>query len=107
MLELTGPSSRRCDGVSRRSFLKIGSLGFTGLTLADALRVKAVASASKGASVSDRSVILILLDGGPPQHEPSAPKPDAPAEYRGPLKPIPTAVPGVQVSELLPNHARL
>jgi Protein of unknown function (DUF1501) len=107
MLELTAPSPRRCDGVSRRSFLKVGSLGFTGLTLADALRVKANASASNGASVPERSVILIWLDGGPPQHETYDPKPNAPAEYRGPLKPISTAVPGVQVSELLPNHARL
>ena len=60
-----------------------------------------------GASVPDRSVILIWLDGGPPQHETYDPKPDAPAEYRGPLKAISTALPGVQVSELLPNHARL
>ena len=55
----------------------------------------------------DLSVILIWLDGGPPQHETYDPKPDAPAEFRGPLKAIPTAVPGVQVSELLPEHARL
>ena len=52
-------------------------------------------------------MILIWLDGGPPQHETYDPKPDAPAEFRGPLKAISTAVPGVQVSELLPNHARL
>jgi hypothetical protein len=52
-------------------------------------------------------VILIWLDGGPPQHETYDPKPQAPAEFRGPLKAIPTAVPGVQVSELLPEHARL
>ena len=105
MLELTSPSPRRCDGVSRRGFLKIGTLGFTGLTLADALRVRA--SASTASSASDRSVILIWLDGGPPQHETYDPKPDAPSEFRGPLKAISTAIPGVQVSELLPNHARL
>ena len=52
-------------------------------------------------------MILIWLDGGPPQHETYDPKPDAPAEFRGPLKAISTAVPGVQVSELLPEHARL
>ena len=52
-------------------------------------------------------MILIWLDGGPPQHETYDPKPDAPAEFRGPLKAIPTAVPGVHVSELLPAHARL
>jgi hypothetical protein len=52
-------------------------------------------------------VILIWLDGGPPQHETYDPKPDAPAEFRGPLGAISTAIPGVQVSELLPKHARL
>jgi hypothetical protein len=81
-------------------------LGLAGLTLTDALRVRACAEGSNGASVPDRSVILIWLDGGPPQHETYDPKPDAPAEFRGPLKAISTALPGVQVSELLPNHAR-
>jgi uncharacterized protein (DUF1501 family) len=107
MLEFTRPSPRRCDGVSRRGFLKVGSLGFTGLTLADALRAGASASNGTGPSVPAKSVILIWLDGGPPQHETYDPKPEAPAEFRGPLKAISTAVPGVQVSELLPNHARL
>jgi hypothetical protein len=50
---------------------------------------------------------LIWLDGGPPQHETYDPKPEAPAEFRGPLHAISTTLPGVQVSELLPNHARL
>jgi hypothetical protein len=107
MLEFTRPSPRRCDGVSRRGFLKVGSLAFTGLTLADALRAGASASNGTGPSVPAKSVILIWLDGGPPQHETYDPKPEAPAEFRGPLKAISTAVPGVQVSELLPNHARL
>ncbi len=105
MLERTSSSRPRCDGVSRRSFLQVGSLGLAGLSLADALRVRALASPA--VSVPERSVILIWLDGGPPQHETYDPKPDAPAEFRGPLKAISTAVPGVQVSELLPNHARL
>jgi hypothetical protein len=34
-------------------------------------------------------------------------KPQAPVEYRGPLKPIATSVPGFQVSELMPQLARL
>ena len=55
----------------------------------------------------DLSVILVWLDGGPPQHETYDPKPDAPVEFRGPLKPLSTNVPGIQVSELLPYHARL
>jgi uncharacterized protein (DUF1501 family) len=107
MLELTTPSPHRCDGLSRRGFLKIGTLGLGGLTLADALRARACGSGTRGASTPERSVILIWLDGGPPQHETYDPKPDAPEQFRGPLKAIATALPGVQVSELLPNHARL
>ena len=51
MLELTSPSPRRCDGVSRRDFLKIGSLGWGGLTLADVLRAESRAAADGRASV--------------------------------------------------------
>jgi hypothetical protein len=93
--------------VSRRDFLKIGTLGWGGLTLADALWARSHAAAAGSVAVPDRSVILIWLDGGPPQHETYDPKPDAPEEYRGPLKPIATVLPGVQVSELLPRHAQL
>lgn len=107
MIELFGSSSRRCDGQSRRGFLKLGTLGLVGLSLGDLLRAQAAASPTVRATMPERSVILIWLDGGPPQHETYDPKPDAPAEFRGPLKPISTALPGVQVSELLPNHARL
>ena len=107
MLELFGASGRRCDGLSRRGFLQVGSVGLAGLTLADVLRARANAGGDNPKSLAERSVILIWLDGGPPQHETYDPKPDAPTEYRGPLQAIPTALPGVQVSELLPNHARL
>ncbi len=92
-------------GLSRRSLLKVGVLGLSGLTLPDVLRLRATARPQ--APGGDLSVILVWLDGGPPQHETYDPKPDAPTEFRGPLKAIPTAVPGVQVSELMPEHARL
>ena len=52
-------------------------------------------------------MILVWLDGGPPQHETYDPKPEAPAEFRGPLKAMSTSVPGIQISELLPHHARM
>jgi hypothetical protein len=107
MFELGSPSPRRCDGVNRRDFLKIGTLGWGGLTLADALRARAAAAGDRTGTASERSVIMIWLDGGPPQHETYDPKPDAPEEFRGPLKPISTVLPGVQVSELLPRHAQL
>ena len=52
-----------------------------------------------------KSVILLWLSGGPPQHETFDPKPDAPAEIRGPFQPISTNVPGIHFSELLPRTA--
>jgi hypothetical protein len=45
--------------------------------------------------------------GGPPQHETWDPKPDAPVEVRGQLKPIATATPGLMVGELMPRTAKL
>jgi hypothetical protein len=50
--------------------------------------------------------ILLFLTGGPPQHDTFDPKPTAPDRIRGELKPIDTAVPGIQISELLPKFAR-
>src|SRR5262249_8450250 len=103
MLGLEGRRYQEQGGVTRRCFLQAGALGLAGLSLGDMLRAQA-----QGAAVaSELSVILVWLDGGPPQHETYDPKPHAPTEFRGPLRAIDTAVPGVQVSELLPEHARL
>jgi uncharacterized protein (DUF1501 family) len=107
MLELIGEPFRSCDGVSRRSFLRAGFLGLAGLGLPDLLRAERAAKAAGGPPPRDLSVILVWLDGGPPHHETYDPKPDAPDDFRGPLRAIDTAVPGIQVSELLPQHARL
>jgi hypothetical protein len=107
MLELTNSIPRAGGRFSRRGFLKVGCLGAAGLTLGDVLRARSLAGTTGQAAPGDQSVILIWLDGGPPQHETYDPKPDAPAEFRGPLKAISTALPGVQLSELLPEHARL
>jgi Protein of unknown function (DUF1501) len=104
MLQITHHGSQKnCQGISRRTALKAGFLGLTGLTLPDLLRLRA-----QGAATSDeKAVILIWLDGGPSQIETYDPKPDAPAEYRGPFGTINTRVPGVRLCELVPNHARL
>lgn len=107
MLNLVNPSPRRCDGLNRRSFLKAGTLGFGGVSLAELLRAPAAETTAGRPGTADRSVILIWLDGGPPQHETYEPKPEAPAEFRGPLKAMSTKVPGVRICELLPKHARL
>ena len=88
-----------CDGLSRRNFLRIGSLGLGGLSLTDLLRAEAAA----GKTEQQKSVVMIYLPGGPTQHETFDPKPDAPRGIRGSYKPISTKIPGVQYCELLPK----
>src|SRR5437867_3122602 len=103
MLEIRGSTYRNCEGVSRRSFLKIGSLGLAGLALPDLLRLRA-AEAAAGKEVSDTAVILLWCGGGPSQFETYDPKPEAPAEYRGAFKSIATNVPGLDFCELMPKQ---
>jgi len=82
--------------------LKAGFLGLCGLSLPDLFRLQAMGATPK----TDTSVILLWLDGGPSQLETYDPKPEAPAEYRGPWGAIDTNVPGIQISEILPLHAK-
>ena len=103
MLTMFGADRRFCDGVSRRSFLKIGGLAMGGLGLPDLLR----AEARPGSSGSHKSVIMVYLSGGLSHHDTFDLKPDAPAEVRGEFKPIATDVPGIQVGELLPEIAKV
>lgn len=99
--------TRRCPGpLRRRSFLQAGALGLTGLGMADLLRLRAEAGQT-GGSTPDTSVIFIWLPGGPPHTETYDMKPNAPADYRGEFNPISTAVPELQVCELLPLHAKM
>lgn len=105
---MTPEPRRRNRSISRRSFLQAGALGACGLGMADFLRLRALAgeAAGAGAAASDTSVILVWLPGGPPHMETYDMKPDAPAEYRGDFSPIKTNVPGIEVCELLPLHAK-
>ena len=101
MLSMLGRPVRHCDGVSRRQFLTAGALTIGGLTLPDLLRAEHAA----GVTNSNKAVINIHLDGGPPQMDMIDLKPQAPSELRGEFSPISTVVPGVQISELLPKLA--
>ncbi|MEZ6113173.1 MAG: DUF1501 domain-containing protein [Pirellulaceae bacterium] len=96
-------SSRFCDGLSRRNFLKIGALGAAGLTLPQLFQAEAAA----GQRTSKKSVILVYLVGGPPHQDMFDLKPDAPAEIAGPMRPISTNVPGIQIGELFPRMASM
>ena len=107
MLTVFGNDGRRyCDGLSRRSFLKAGVLGAAGLALPDFLRWRAQAAASHRAT-RDTAVILIWLDGGPTHMDTYDLKLNAPAEYRGPMQPTRTNVPGIDICELMPRQARV
>jgi hypothetical protein len=101
LLSITGPTYRHCDGLSRRTFLTAGALGLGGLGLADLLRAEAQA----GVGSSQKAVIQIHLDGGPPQMDMIDLKPEAPSELRGEFRPIATKLPGFQICELLPKLA--
>ncbi len=90
---------------SRRWFLQTGLAGVAGLSLPELLRCRAQGTASHAAD--RKAVILIWLSGGPSHLDTWDPKPDTPAEIRGPFRSIPTSVPGVRISEHLPLQARL
>jgi len=96
-----------CSGsLSRRHFLKIGALSLGSVGLGGLLPLR-VTARDTSASLPDTSVILIWLPGGPPHMETYDMKPDAPADYRGDFRPIKTNVPGIDVCELLPMHAKI
>src|SRR3989440_5828443 len=92
-----------CDGLTRRDFLHAGALSTLGLTLPGYL----AASANGAAQDRDVNCIMLFLLGGPSQIDTWDLKPEAPAEVRGPFKPIATTVPGLRISEHLPRLARL
>ncbi len=105
MLHLTGKGqAHTCDGVTRRDFLQVGALGAIGLTLPDLLAARAQGAVAK--DHDERSVIMIFNLGAPSQLDTFDMKPDAPVEIRGPFKSIKTNAPGIDISEILPLHAK-
>ena len=90
-----------CSGPSRRDFLHAGALTALGLTLPGWMAAKAAGA------VKDKDVncIMMILVGGPSQIDTWDPKPNAPAEVRGPFKPVATSATGMQISEIFPKMA--
>lgn len=126
MLRLLGSARRLCHGLSRREMLRVGGLGLAGLgwsaggregfSLADLFRLREAGAAEVSDSQTAprpstfgraKSVILIHLYGSPSQLEWADMKPHAPVEIRGELGGIPSSLPGCDVCELLPNHAKV
>lgn len=101
---------QRCDGVTRRDVLRMGTLSAIGCNVMDALRQRTVRAETGTESVRQsraQQCILVWLDGGPSHLETFDLKPSAPIEVRGPFVPLATTVPGIQLSELLPRTAAI
>ncbi len=104
MLTIRGKARRTCDGFSRRDLLQAGGAGLFGLSLPKLL---AAESQSSGPNTKAKSVIFLLLFGGPSQLETFDMKPDAPELIRGPFRPIASRTPELLISEHLPHTANV
>ena len=106
MLRLTTQgTAHTCDGILRRDFLQAGALGAIGLSLPQYLAAK-----EQGAIKPEddkKSCIMIFNLGAPSQLDTFDMKTDAPAEVRVPFKTIKTKSPEIEISEILPGHARV
>ena len=99
----------RCDGVARRDFIRVGGLTALGLGMGNYFQWQRAMSANAAhpRAGKARSCIMIWLDGGASHLDTFDPKPEAPSEIRGPFDSIPTRMPGIRISEHLPQTAKL
>lgn len=101
-----GPSPFGVSG--RRGFIRMGLAGFAGLSLPGILRLQAASAANNGARDGEKTaVIMVWKPGGCSHIDTYDPKPEATTDYRGPFGTIPTAVPGMFFTELLPMQAKI
>jgi hypothetical protein len=113
MLRILGNPKRCCDGLRRRDFLQVATLGLGGIAAGQVLRQPGAQATTPGAcsqttrGAKAKSVLVLFLYGAPSQMVTFDPKPDAPAETHGEFKAIPTRIPGVRISEHLPHIAGL
>mgnify|MGYP002623693712 CR=1 FL=1 len=108
MLRVLGRQVPLCDGVSRREWLRVGSLGLSGLSLPHLLASRARATVDgPTAPPKAKSVILFWLTGGVPQHDTWDPKPTGPEHARSEFGVIASQTPGLHVGALMPKTARL
>ncbi len=99
----------RCDGVTRRDFIRVGGLTALGLGMGNFFQWQRTLAATPAPARASKakSCILIWLDGGASHLDTFDPKPGAPSEIRGPFDSIPTNIAGIRISEHLPQTAKL
>ncbi len=102
MLDLAFRTTHDCEGISRRSLLKVGTLAGLGISLPQIFQRDALAASKK----KDVNCILIWTQGGTSHHDTFDPKPRAPVNVRGEYSVIDTATPGINFTEILPNMAK-
>lgn len=92
--------------VQRRDFLQIGSVGLLSGGLLSILAARSRGGDARVPKAKARACIVLFQVGGPYQCDTFDPKPLAPAEARGPFKPVATSVPGLRVTEAFPQVAK-
>jgi hypothetical protein len=106
MLHLGNVNVPTCGGATRRSFLQAGAAGLVGLNLPNFFAMKA-AGAVDESKAEIKNCITLFLVGSPGHVDTFDMKPDAPADIRGPFKPIQTKATGIRICEHLPMMAKL
>jgi hypothetical protein len=111
------PGKDLCDshlGVTRRDILRVGGSAFLGMTLGGMLRLQSAQAASASPFTGSgpgwnraKSVIMVYLQGGPSHLDLWDPKDNVPDNVRSVFKRIPSKVPGMDVTELLPKLAQV
>src|SRR5215475_5787832 len=116
MIKITGGTcSDLCDPhlkMTRRDLLRIGGAGMLGLSLGSLLKLQAqAAEPAKRAGGpgwgTAKNVVMIYLQGGPSHLDLWDPKENLPDNIRSSFKPIPTKIPGVNYTEVLPELAKV
>jgi hypothetical protein len=109
MLVIPGCAGKdTCDGISRRELLRVGGSAVLGISLADlfAWQAQAKKTQADGPGFGKaKSVILLYLQGGPSHLDLWDPKEDVPDKVRSIFKTIPTRLPGIKYTEILPRLA--
>lgn len=107
MLRLLQPLTGNSHGVTRRELLRVGGLGTLGLSLPQLLAGRSHAEEEAPRTGRAKACIFVYLFGGPSQLETFDLKPESPSGFRGEFSPIPTNVPGIEISEHFPFLAGL
>jgi Protein of unknown function (DUF1501) len=105
MMDFFASQFPHCGRVDRRGFLHAGAAATVGLTLPTFL-ARTQLLANGGQATNDVNCIFIWTQGGTSHHDTFDPKPRASDGVRGPFSAIPTAVTGVQFTEVCSRMAK-